>query len=145
MRAIDRRADPSGWARDLGIAREAVELYLDCDVIDLHVDSFIWHRAFGYDLRRRHSAFTRGIVLGQVDFPRIREAEISGATWVISTNPARDAGERGRLFEQNLGELLGIFAIVQDHFAVVRDHREYEQARLAGEHAAFIGVRGRKR
>ncbi|HEV8246667.1 MAG TPA: membrane dipeptidase [Polyangiaceae bacterium] len=142
MRVIDRRADPTAWARELGITREAVELYLACDVIDLHIDSFIWHRLIGYDLRRRHSPITRGVVLGQVDFPRIREAEISGATWVISTNPARDVRERGRLFERNLAELLDIFASVEDDFAIVRDHGEYQQARLAGKHAAFIGVQG---
>ncbi len=142
MRAIDRRADPSGWARALKVPREAVELYLDCDVIDLHVDSFIWHRVFGYDLRRRHSAFTHGAVFGQVDFPRIREAEISGATWVISTNPTREASERGPVFERNLAELLELFAEVDSDFAVVRDFSEYRRARAAGKHAAFIGVQG---
>ena len=37
----DHRQDPAGWAKRLGISREAVELYLSSDVIDLHVDSFI--------------------------------------------------------------------------------------------------------
>ncbi len=142
MRAIDRRADPSGWARALSVPTEAVELYLDCDVIDLHVDTFIWHRVFGYDLTRRHGAFTRGTVFGQVDFPRIREAEISGATWVISTNPARESRERGALFERNLRELLELFAAASADFAVVRDYGEYQRAQSAGKHAAFIGVQG---
>ncbi|MDX2093509.1 MAG: hypothetical protein SFX73_37035 [Kofleriaceae bacterium] len=34
------RRDAVTWARELGISREAVELYLASDVIDLHIDSF---------------------------------------------------------------------------------------------------------
>ena len=47
-------------------------------------------RIFGYDLTKRHTpgplnaAFAR-----QVDLPRLREAQVSGATWIITTNPAR--------------------------------------------------------
>ena len=41
-------------ATELGISREAVELYEASDVIDLHVDSFIWTRVFGYDLTVRN-------------------------------------------------------------------------------------------
>ena len=39
---------------ELGISHEAVEIYLQSDVIDLHLDSFIWTRVLGYDLRKRH-------------------------------------------------------------------------------------------
>ncbi len=50
----DHRSDRDAWARALGVSREAIDVYLASDVIDLHVDSFIWTRIFGYDLRRRH-------------------------------------------------------------------------------------------
>ena len=50
----DHRSDTAGWARELGISREAVEVYLACESIDLHVDSFIWNRILRYDLRARH-------------------------------------------------------------------------------------------
>src|SRR5919205_4254039 len=46
--------DHAGWARRLGISREAVELYLASEVVDLHVESFVWTRVFGYDLNCRH-------------------------------------------------------------------------------------------
>ena len=82
------------WARELGIPTAAVELYRESDVIDLHVDSFIWQRTLGYDLTKRHRAPLWGAFLGQVDFPRILEAEISGATWVITTNPMREPADR---------------------------------------------------
>ena len=67
--------DAASWARQLSISREAVELYLASEVIDLHLDTFIWARSFGYDLTRRHGrAPLGGWFLGHADFPRVREA-----------------------------------------------------------------------
>jgi membrane dipeptidase len=140
---INHRADPAGWANELGISREAVELYLDSDVIDLHVDSFIWQRILGYDLRRRHG---RGVFGGwfysQVDLPRLREASITGATWVITTNPLKDERARAETLEQNLRELTELFASVSEECAIVRNVREYRAAQKLGKHAAFIGIQG---
>jgi len=130
------------WARELGIPLDAVELYRASEVIDLHVDSFIWQRLFGYDLTKRHRAPLWGAFLGQVDFPRIREAAIGGATWVITTNPLREAEDRARTFEVNLDALCRTFARVPDEFQVVTNAREYDAARAAGKHAAFLGIQG---
>ncbi|MBW2313959.1 MAG: membrane dipeptidase [Deltaproteobacteria bacterium] len=139
----DHRADPDAWARELGISREAVEVYLASDVLDLHLDTFIWNRVFGYDLRRRHE---RGLLgrhfYGQVDFPRILEAQITGGTWVITTNPLRPRGGRPETFVANLARLRKLFATVSDQFAVVRNVAEYRAARAAGKHGAFIGIQG---
>jgi membrane dipeptidase len=139
----DHRSDPDAWARELGISREAVDVYLASDVLDLHLDSFIWNRVFGYDLRRRHD---RGVFgrhfYGQVDFPRIREAQITGGTWVITTNPLRPRGRRPGTFVKNLARLRAIFASVGDEFAVVRNVAEYRAARAAGKHGAFVGIQG---
>jgi len=130
------------WARELGIPTAAVELYRASDVIDLHVDSFIWQRTLGYDLTRRHRAPLWGAFLGQVDFPRIVEAEISGATWVITTNPVREPADRAAAFEANLDDLCRTFARVPTQFQVVTNAREYDAARAAGKHAAFLGIQG---
>lgn len=140
----DHRADPAAWARELGISTEAVELYLDADVIDLHVDSFIWWRIFRYDLMKRHDeGLFGGRFYSQVDFPRILEAQVSGATWVITTNPARPTPEgRAATFFDNLAQLRGLFARAPEQFALVRNVAEYRAARAAGKHAAFIGVQG---
>src|SRR6266516_4459855 len=81
-------------ASALGVSEEAILLHREADVIDLHVDSFIWRRMLGYDFRRRHAAFTRGLLLSQFDLPRARDAGIDGATWVITTNPLGDARDR---------------------------------------------------
>jgi membrane dipeptidase len=130
------------WASELGIPKAAIELYRSTDVIDLHIDSFIWQRTLGYDLTKRHRAPRWGALLGQVDFPRILEAEISGATWVITTNPLRDAADRARTFEDNLNELERTLQRDSAHFQVVTNAREYDAARAAGKHAAFLGIQG---
>jgi len=139
----DWREDPDGWARELGVSREAVDVYLASDVLDLHLDTFIWNRVFGYDLRRRHRHGLLGRhFYGQVDFPRIREAQITGGTWVITTNPFRPRAGRPEAFVANLAKLRAIFASVPDDFAVVRNVAEYRAARAAGKHGAFIGIQG---
>ncbi|MEO8902958.1 MAG: membrane dipeptidase [Polyangiaceae bacterium] len=130
------------WARVLGIPTPAIELYRSTDVIDLHIDSFIWQRTLGYDLTKRHRAPLWGAVLGQVDFPRILEAEISGATWVITTNPVREAADRASVLAKNLDELCRTFQRDSAHFQLVTNGREYDAARAAGKHAAFIGIQG---
>ena len=139
----DHRSDPAGWARELGISREAVEVYLACDSIDLHVDSYIWNRIFRYDLRKRHGGGLFGArFLSMVDFPRVREARLSGAIWVITTNPLRSPETRPNAFVENVRRLQGIFESVPDDFQVVRNVREYRAALAAGKHAAFLGIQG---
>jgi membrane dipeptidase len=139
----DHRADPAAWAAELGVSKEAVELYLACDPIDLHLDSFIWTRTFGYDLRRRHgTGLFDARFFGQVDLPRVREAQLAGATWVITTNPLRSASQRPEILAANVARLRAIFASVPDEVSVVRNAAEYELARAAGRHAAFLGVQG---
>jgi membrane dipeptidase len=139
----DHRQDPGGWARALGVSREAVELYLGSDVVDLHVDSFIWSRLLGYDLTKRHGAGpARGRFLFHVDLPRIREARITGAVWSITTNPLRPSGKRATVLADNLAHLRRIFARCPEDVVVVRTRAEYESATRAGRHAAFIGIQG---
>jgi len=143
LERTDHREDPAAWARELDVSREAVELYLSTDVIDLHIDSFIWTRVFGYDLRERHDHGLLGATFySQVDFPRILEAGVTGATWVITTNPLKVASERAAAFRANLESLKSIFASVEDDFALVKNAAEYRAARAAGKHGAFVGIQG---
>jgi membrane dipeptidase len=139
----DHRSDPEAWARALGVSTEAVELYLACEVIDLHVDSFIWTRVAGYDLLRRHG---RGVFGGrlysQVDLPRVLEAQIAGAMWSITTNPFRSPASRAEAFSENLAALRAIFATVPDQTCVVRDHAEYRAVRAGGKHAVMLAIQG---
>lgn len=139
----DHSLNPTQWATSLGVSREAIEIYLASDVIDLHVDTFIWTRIFGYDLKRRHGRGPLGPrFLSQVDFPRTLEARLTGAIWVITTNPLRPRGSRSNTFINNLKRLRTIFDEVPEQFSVVRNVAEYRAARALGKHGAFIGIQG---
>jgi membrane dipeptidase len=141
--ARKKRDDPAAWARELGISREAVELYLESDVIDLHVDSFIWHRLLGRDITRRHGkGIFGGRFFGQADLPRLREAEVGGATWVITTNPVREGMDRVETLLRNVNALLRAFESVSKDVMIARTAADYETARRANKHAAFVGIQG---
>ncbi len=130
-------------APPMTISQEALALYRHSDVVDLHVDTFIWTRIFGYDLLRRHG---RGLLgarfYGHADLPRLREAGVGGAIWSITTNPLRRASRRTEVFRKNLERLVAIFARAPGEVALCRALGDYRAARAAGKHAAFIGVQG---
>jgi membrane dipeptidase len=129
-------------AQSLGVSQEAVELFRSADAIDLHVDSFIWHRVFGYDLGRAHRGglFGRSF-FGQADFPTVLDCGLGGATWVITTNPLRTSRGRRRVFDANLSALC-VLLDEAEGVARVRTAADFRAARAAGQHAAFIGIQG---
>jgi membrane dipeptidase len=140
---IDHRRDPAAWAKALGVSREAIELYLASDVIDLHIDAFIWTRIFGYDLTKRHGAgLFDGRFYGHADLPRLREARVTGGIWVVTTNPLWPSHLRARVFAKNLARLRQILDGCGEDVAVVRTTAEYLAAQRAGKHAAWIGIQG---
>ena len=141
---IDHRQDPESWAKSLGISRAAVDLYLASEVIDLHLDSFIWRRILGRVVTRRRDPWfpVRGVMFGHADLPRLREAQIAAATWVVTTNPLREGHDRLATFERNVAELERELATEPDDVAIARNVAEYRAARDAGKHAAFVGVQG---
>jgi membrane dipeptidase len=135
--------DPSEWGHRLNISQHAIDLYLNSDVIDLHVDSFIWTRCLGYRLQRRHGSGLLGArYYSQVDIPRIRAANISGATWVITTNPWRSRTGRSRALARNLQHLTKILESQGHDVMVVGTYSEYLSARRSNLHAAFLGIQG---
>ena len=142
LRHRDRRRDPAGWARELGVAKEVVDLYLASDVIDLHNCSTIWWR-LGYDLARRHRPLLgRGTpLLGQIDLPRAREA-LTGAVWDITTNPFRTARGRLEVFRRNLSRLRRLIARYPDDLELVVTGDDYRRARAAGRLACWVAVQG---
>jgi membrane dipeptidase len=139
----DHRKDPDAYAWSLGISREAVDLYLASEVVDLHIDSFIWTREFGYDLAKRHGRGPFGARLFyQVDLPRLREAQVSGGLWSITTNPLRSAKGREAAFIANVARLRAELGRCPDDVAVVKNAAEYRAARDKGLHAAFLVIQG---
>ena len=143
LQFVDHLREPARWATSLGISREAIDTYLASDVIDLHIDSFIWSRIFRYDLTKRHGHGLFGArFYSQVDLPRLREARVTGGIWSITTNPFQPSSRRAGEFHDNLIALRAIFARCPDDVAVVRDVRGYRAALAAGKHAAFLGIQG---
>ena len=139
----DRRSDPARWATELGISRAAVDIYLDSDVIDLHMETFNVVRSIGYDLTKHHGRGPFGARLyGQLDLPRAREACITGGTWSISTNPLRGKAGRTKTFVKNLARMRAVLGSCPDDVAVCRNLPEYRAAKAAGKHGAFIGIQG---
>lgn len=130
------------WAERLGVSEAAVDLYFESDVIDGHLDSFIWTRLFGYDLKRRHGlGLFQGAFYSQLDFPRALEAGLTGGVWVITTNPFKPPILRQRSFFQNLAEIKALIADA-DELRHVRTAAEYRHARKDGKHGAFLGIQG---
>jgi membrane dipeptidase len=125
------------------VSREAIELYASSEVLDLHVDSFIWSRVFGYDLLQRHG---RGLLGGrgysQVDLPRLEEARIGGALWSITTNPLRSAAGRARAFTDNLASMKAWIDAAPERWSLVRTAEEHAAARARNQHAVFLSVQG---
>lgn len=142
MKELAQPDHPEKLAASLGISREAAELHLSSDVIDLHVESFIWTRIIGYDLARRHGlGLLRGQWFHQADLPRAIAGGVSGATWSITTNFVPNADERVDNLVGNIASLKA--ALTKTGKArVVRTVTEYRAAREAGLHAALVGLQG---
>lgn len=140
---VDHRRDPDAWAKSLGISREAIDLYASSEVIDLHIDTFIWKRIFGFDLAKRHGRGPFGARLFyQADLPRLREARVTGGMWSITTNPLRSAEARERAFVKNIALLKSELERCPEDVAIVRNATEYRAARAKDLHAAMIVVQG---
>jgi membrane dipeptidase len=129
-------------ANALEISEEAAAMFLRSDAIDLHVESFLWRRIFGYDLNRVHRGGLFGRrFFGHADLATARQIGLAGATWVISTNPMRASRHRREVFEHNLAALR---TLLEEAPGVrhVRNAAEFRAARASGDHAAFIGIQG---
>src|SRR5690349_2219539 len=90
---------------------EAAALTRASDVVDLHLDTFIWCRVVGYDVFARHAGGPFGRRFGgHVDVPRLRDGGLTGAMWSITTNPFRSARRRWQVFLANLAKLRRVIA-----------------------------------
>ncbi len=139
----NHRNDPARWAQQLGISREAIDLYLSAEVIDLHTCTFIWTRIFGYDMAKYHRSRIPGSpFLNQVDFPRAREASMGGMVWDITTNPVRFPWSRPETALANIRKLADLIRQHPDELALVRTEADYREARRKGLTASWISIQG---
>jgi membrane dipeptidase len=138
-----QRLDAHAMATRAGVSEEAVGLLEDTDVIDLHLETYIPPRLFGYDLFKRHRLGPfAGRFFGHLDFPRVLDSRLTGAMWSIATNVART--RRGKLdaIRTNVDSLGQLVSRTNDQFRIVRTHSEYEQARQQGAHGVLLAVQG---
>ncbi len=138
-----RSVDPAEQARALGVSREAVELTRDADVIDLHVDTFIPPRLWGYEPLKRHGGALGGrFFFGHLDLPRMDDGGLSGAMWSITTNPLRGPAARWRTFQRNLLRFQRMVSLSNGRLAFARDLAEYRAVRARGAHAVLLSIQG---
>ncbi|HEX5097560.1 MAG TPA: membrane dipeptidase, partial [Acidimicrobiia bacterium] len=129
--------------RRAGVSMEAVQLLRSSEVVDLHLESYIPPRIWGFDLAVRHDPPPlRGYFFGHLDFPRALDGGLTGAMWSIATNILRT--KRGRLatLKKNVAGLAAAFDRTGGAIRPVRTHAEYVAARREGAHAALIAVQG---
>lgn len=129
--------------RRLGISEEALALVRASEVVDLHIDSFIPVRIFGYALDRAHPRpITMGRFMGHLDWPRMAEGGLTGGMWSITTNPFRRTASRWAVFQRNLDRLRGIVDGSAGRLRIARTRSEYAAARAAGAHAVLLSIQG---
>lgn len=103
---MERQNDGAMSVGPAGASEAAVGLFRDCEVVDLHVETFVWTRILGYDLRAAHGPGPlRARYFGQADLPRLRAAGLSAVVLSIATNPARRRGTRTATLLANLTRL----------------------------------------
>jgi len=130
-------------ARHQGISLEAVNLARDCDLIDLHIDTMIPPRLWGYDPLKRHKrALLWGRFFGHLDLPRMGDGGLDGAMWSITTNPLRTAKKRWTVFQKNLERLRGVVERAEGRLRFARNVEEFRAAKADGAHAIFLSIQG---
>ena len=143
LRYTDHRSDPAAWAASLGVSPDAVALYLDSDVIDLHNDVYVPARVYGYDVHREHRPRLFGArFFGQSDLPRLREAALTGVVFDIATNPARRGSRRAATALRNIARVVADLARHPEALRLVTTAAEYDAARADGVTACWIGIQG---
>jgi membrane dipeptidase len=141
--AVRISSDITDVARKLKISEGAVQLTYASDLIDLHLDTFIARRIFGFDVNKRHEGGLLGRhFMGHVDVPRLREGGVTGGMWSITTNPFRSPASRWQAYQRNVLGLQRLVESSQGSLRFAQNVSQYRGARAAGAHAVFAAVQG---
>lgn len=138
-------SDPMVDAHELsklsGTSREAAELVLDAHVIDLHLDTFIPHRLWGYDMTRPHGpGWLRGKLFGHLDLVRAVQGGLTGAMWSITTQPWATRKARLKSLEDNIVRFTQLMRRMG--FAWVSTPHQYAAQVKKGRHAPLLSIQG---
>jgi len=138
----DYKKNPELWAKKLKISQEAVKLYIESDVIDLHTESYVWKRVFDYNMLKRNTKPFFFPVMGQVDFPRCVEACMSGIVLDISANPSIKDENKLKFLRKDIKTILSDIEKTSKYFKHIISYSDYIQARKDGKIASWVSIQG---
>jgi membrane dipeptidase len=123
--------------------REAIELHRESFVMDLHVDTLLSQRMFGYDPARRHRPWIPfQAFVNHADIPRMIEGSIDGVGLGIVLGPFFTSAEhRARVVARYVIALMDLEKRT-GRIRLVRSLEEVRRAREAGCVAALLGIEG---
>lgn len=130
-------------AQRLGVTPRALELLDHFTVVDLHIDTFIPPRLWGYDVLRDHGKGPLlGRFFGHLDVPRLKLGGVDAAMWSITTNPFRTAASRWQVFRNNLAHLTRLVERSAGQLRFATTAAEVRTIREQGAHAVLLSVQG---
>ncbi|MDJ0852866.1 MAG: membrane dipeptidase [Myxococcota bacterium] len=158
--AAGAAAANAAWPRSgsAALSQEALGLHRESAVFDLHIDTLLWQRFFGYDLTKRHEPWLpRSAFFSHMDLPRAAEAGLDGAVLGLVISPSEERKEqlwalkllrrleRGRGTAQTLEVLDSLQALADENPDTLRFGRTGSELRSAideGRFAALAGLEG---
>jgi membrane dipeptidase len=140
---VDHAQDPGAWAASLGVSKEACELLIRSPFIDLHVDLEVPVRLLGYDPAKRHGPWRRVVpFVGHTDYPRLREARLTGVVYDLATNIFRREASRQRVTLENVARCVRQIEAWPDDLGVARSRADYDRLVASGRTAFFLALQG---
>ena len=129
--------------KNKGYSKEAWQLCQESDLIDLHIDTLIPNRLWGYNpLKRNKPWFFGRHFFGHLDLPRMQDSAVTGAMWSITTNPFRSAKSRWKTFNRNIEHLRNIVQESNGQLMIARSVEEYQKAKSQGAQACMLSIQG---
>jgi len=124
-------------------SKEAQQLHQEAFVIDLHVDTLLSQRLFGYDPARRHRPWIPfHAFVNHADIPRMIEGSINGVGLGIVMAPfLTSARQRARIVSRTVNALLALEEQT-GKIRLARSVQDFHDARSQGQVAAFLGIEG---
>src|SRR5262245_46479187 len=122
---------------------DARTMHAEYPAIDLHADSLMWARWFGYDLHARHEPpLPRAAFAGHVDVPRLREGGIGAQFFGLVSLPIGQRRGLASVVHEQIDALEQAIAKRPALLRLARSASDVEGARTAGAVAALLGIEG---
>jgi membrane dipeptidase len=112
--------------------------------IDLHADTLMWSRWFGYDLHARHEApLWRAAFGGHVDMPRLRDGGLGAQFFSLVSLPvARGARGQAQIVRAQIDVLGEAIDRQPTQLRLARSAEDVEAGARDGAISALLGIEG---